>query len=352
MLRKKNREPDFNNLKLVLERKPTTRPVLFDFIIGDDKTRMLTGKEYCNDTEFDCVVSTIKAFDSAGYDYSPIIVRGLTFTKSDSSIQKETKSLNSGALITDRDSYNLYQWPDINNCDFSIIKKAGKYLHPNVKFVPFSFDGILENTVGIVGYENLCYLLFDDIDLLGDIFNQVGKRLFEYYKALLDFDEVGAILCNDDWGFNTQTMIPPDALRKFVFPWYKKIVELAHKKNKYAILHSCGYFEDIIDDVIDDMKFDGRHSYEDKIMPVEKAYDLLYPRIAVLGGMDIDFLARKSPEEIYSRSKDMLVKTQKTGGYALGSGNSIPDYISNENCLALLKAALEGYGERSYYEKK
>lgn len=29
---------------------------------------------------------------------------------------------------------------------------------------------------------------------------------------------------------------------------------------------------DIMEDVIEDMKFDGRHSYEDKIIPVEEAY--------------------------------------------------------------------------------
>ena len=27
-----------------------------------------------------------------------------------------------------------------------------------------------------------------------------------------------------------------------------------------------------MDDIIDDMKYDAKHSYEDKIMPVEEAY--------------------------------------------------------------------------------
>ncbi len=351
MLRNKDREPNFDYLKLVLEKKPTPRPVLFDFIIGDEKTKMLTGTEYKNETEFDCVVSTIRAFDSAGYDFAPIIVRGLTFPRNDAGQgENKTKSLNSGALITNRESYANYIWPEITNCDFTIVREAGRYLHPKAKFVPFSFDGILENTVGIVGYENLCYMFFDDPDLLEDIFQQVGRRLFEYYRALLEYEEVGAILCNDDWGFNSQTMIPPEALRKHVFPWYKRIVQLAHEKHKYAILHSCGYFEGIVDDIVNEMKFDGRHSYEDKIMPVEKAYDFLFPKLAVLGGIDIDFLTRRSEKEIYERSKAMLVKTSSTGGYALGSGNSIPDYISNENYLALLKAALEEYNERTCYE--
>lgn len=136
-------------------------------------------------------------------------------------------------------------------------------------------------------------------------------------------------------------MVSPDLLRKFVFPWYKKIVEKAHEKGKYAILHSCGYYYDIIEDIIEDMKFDGRQSYEDKIVPVEKAYQELHPRLAVLGGIDIDFLARASSDEVYARCKDMINMTKATGGYALGSGNSIPEYIPLENFKALLRAALE-----------
>lgn len=339
MFRPKGREPDFTNFIKMLERKPS-RPVLFEFIIGAEKEKALTGLDYQVATEFDRVITTIKAFDSAGYDHAPIIVRGMEFPRKEANHEeKATKSLNEGALIVDWDSYHSYQWPKVENCDFSIIKKASQYLNPKVKFIPFSHDGILENTIGIVGYDNLCLMLYDEPELVEQIFNQVGSRIEQYFKNLLDFDEVGAIICNDDWGFNTQTMLSPNDLRKYVFPWYQRIVAYAHEKNKYAILHSCGYYGDIINDIINVMKFDGRHSYEDKIIPVEKAYDNLKEKIAVIGGIDVDFLARATKEEVYQRCYQMLKKVEKDGGYALGSGNSIPDYIPNENYFAMLQAA-------------
>jgi len=343
MIRKVTREPNFEYFKLMLQKKPTPRPVLFDFIIGDEKVKLLVGEDnYKTETEFDRVVTNIKAFDSGGYDYAPIIVRGMEFKRNlheESSV--ETKSLNEGTMIVDRDSFNSYQWPKLENAEFSIIKQAGSYLHKNAKFVAFSHDGILENTIGIVGFDNLCYMLYDEPELVADIFKEVGKRMEQYFTKCLEYEEVGAILCNDDWGFNTQTMLPPDVLRKHVFPWYKRIVKKAHQMGKFAILHSCGYYYDIIDDVIDVLKFDGRQSYEDKIVPVEKAYDELYPRISVIGGIDVDFLARASSKEVYERCKKMINKSKKLGGYALGSGNSVPDYIPNENFLAMLRAALE-----------
>lgn len=342
MFRKASREPNFDYFKMMLEKQPTPRPVMFDFIIGPEKEKFLTKDDYKIDTELDRVITRIKAFDSAGYDFAPIIVRGMEFNRRhvDHHFGTQTKSLNEESLIIDPESFNAYRWPSVDNADFSIVKKAAKHMHPKSKLIIYSHDGILENAIGIVGYENLCYLLYDDEDLVKDIFHEIGSRIEQYFLKALAYDEIGAILCNDDWGFNTQTMVSPNVLRKYVFPWYKKIVEAAHKANKKAILHSCGYYYDIIDDIINDMKFDGRQSYEDKIVPVEKAYEELYPKLAVLGGIDIDFLTRATPDEIYKRSKQMIERTKDRGGYAIGSGNSIPDYIPNENYLALLKAGL------------
>ncbi|MDD3122618.1 MAG: uroporphyrinogen decarboxylase family protein [Candidatus Izemoplasmatales bacterium] len=342
MLRPKNWIPNFHNMELILQKKAAPRPVFFDFIIGDEKEKMLVGELYRHDTELERVVTTIRAFDSAGFDHAPIIVRGLSFERNGEVHEGvSTKSLNSGSVISDWDSYHQYKWPEITDCDFSIIDHASEYLPKNVKFIPFSLDGILENTIGIVGFENLCYMVYDDSDLAEAIFQKVGERIEAYFTECLKKPSVGAILCNDDWGFNTQTMLPPDMLRKYVFPWYKKIVKKAHECGKYAILHSCGYFGDIIEDIIEDMKFDGRHSYEDNIVPVEKAYQSLNPRIAILGGIDVDFLARATIPKIIERTKNVLTMTKKSGGYALGSGNSIPDYIPNDHYKAFLTAALE-----------
>jgi uroporphyrinogen decarboxylase len=52
----------------------------------------------------------------------------------------------------------------------------------------------------------------------------------------------------------------------------------------------------------------------------------------------------KTPKEIENRCRLMLERTWERGGYALGSGNSIADYISDENYLALIRAAHEFKG--------
>jgi len=92
----------------------------------------------------------------------------------------------------------------------------------------------------------------------------------------------------------------------------------------------------VMDDVINEMKYDGKHSFEDQIIPVEQAYSKWGNQIAILGGIDLDFIARSSPDRIKKRASSMIEKSKFFGGYALGSGNSIPDYVPLENFLAIL----------------
>jgi uroporphyrinogen decarboxylase len=96
-----------------------------------------------------------------------------------------------------------------------------------------------------------------------------------------------------------------------------------------------------MDVIIDDLKLDGKHSFEDGIYPVEDAWDWWHERIAIMGGIDMDFLSRKSPGEVYLRARKLLELSFDSGGFALGSGNSIPDYVPVENHLAMIRAAVD-----------
>jgi uroporphyrinogen decarboxylase len=97
----------------------------------------------------------------------------------------------------------------------------------------------------------------------------------------------------------------------------------------------------MIEDIIQDMHFDGRHSYEDKIIPVEEAYEKYHDRIAIIGGIDVNFMCESTPGKVYGRSKAMLERVSERGGFALGTGNSVPEYMPEENFFALIRAALD-----------
>ena len=63
-------------------------------------------------------------------------------------------------------------------------------------------------------------------------------------------------------------------------------------------------------------------------------------RIGLLGGFDMDLLCRCRAEEIYETVVTLGSEYRSAAqGYALGSGNSIPDYVPVANYLAMVKGA-------------
>jgi uroporphyrinogen decarboxylase len=141
---------------------------------------------------------------------------------------------------------------------------------------------------------------------------------------------------SDDLGYKTATMLPPADLRRLILPWHKRFAELAHARGKLVFLHSCGQMYDLMDEYIDDVKIDAKHSFEDVIMPVTEAKRRYGVRLTLLGGMDVDFLARADEASIRARTRDYLDLCMPGGGYFLGTGNWVTHYIPLDNYLAML----------------
>lgn len=336
-------EPDFNNLLKVLHRKEPERPTLFEFFLNDPLYNKLTPElVHLPETPLNRYRRRIQAFYRLGYDYHTLLLPGFSFSEGIiHRPQGRSVSLNQGSVIRNWQEFKHFPWPDPNAADYPLLDQLEEYLPEGMKLIPYTPNGVLENMVDLIGYERLCMMIKDDSSLVRAVAEEVTDRLLVYYARVLPHPAVGACISNDDWGHKTQTMFSPGDMRKFVFPYHKRIVETIHAAGKPVILHSCGHFSRIIEDIIVDMNYDAKHSYEDGIQPVEEAYELYHDRIAVLGGIDVDFVCRASPEEIYQRSQRMLLRAAGRGGYALGTGNSVPDYVPDTGYFAMLRAALD-----------
>ncbi|MBR2459947.1 MAG: hypothetical protein IKB34_01775 [Clostridia bacterium] len=337
-----NRKPDFeNNILKVMKGERPERATLFELFLSPNQVNRLSQIPCPGNSDTDRLRMVVSAMEYAGYDYATCHASNLAFCPSNAHSGKQTKSLNEVSFISDWESFEKFKWPDMKAQDYSRLEKIAPYLPEGMKIMVMGPGGVLENVISIVGYDTLCYMLYEEPELVKEIFDNVGSRLVEYYDNAASADTVGMISSNDDWGFNTQTFLSPSMMREYLFPWHKKIVETVHKYGKPVLLHSCGKYTEVIDDIIDDIHYDARHSYEDNIVPIEEAYESLNGRIAVLGGIDINFLCTKTPEEIKKRCYGMLDRSWERGGYALGSGNSVADYIPLENYMAMLSVAHE-----------
>jgi uroporphyrinogen decarboxylase len=141
---------------------------------------------------------------------------------------------------------------------------------------------------------------------------------------------------SDDIGFKTGLMISPDDTRRYALSGHKRLAELAHAAGRPYLLHACGRRSDVIEDLIEDVKLDGLHSWEDAIEPVTEAKRAYGHRLSLLGGVDVDFLCRAGEADVRRRTREILDVCQPGGGYCLGTGNSVANYVPAENYLAML----------------
>lgn len=235
------------------------------------------------------------------------------------------------------DDFARYPWPEPKESDYLPLEWAARALPEGMKLVPRGPGGVLENVMWLMGYGPMSYALADQPDLVAAVFDRCGEILVQVFDTLAGHPAVGAVFLGDDMGFKTQTMISPAAMRQYVFPWQRRIAQVVHSHGKPLLLHACGNLETVMDDLIDTVGIDGKHSFEDVIMPITEAKRRWGDRVALLGGIDMDLLARGTPEQVRARTREVLEHCMPGGGFALGSGNTVANYVRLENYLAMLE---------------
>jgi uroporphyrinogen decarboxylase len=279
-----------------------------------------------------------------GYDYAPVSPPSAPITVK-SRVTKDTAILSRGnrswveekeGVITTWEELEAFPWNRINLPLRDFFSFVNENLPAGMKI---TVGSSLYETVGerLLGWECMFRNLYLDPDLVKEVFNRRGEIVYNNYKEAVSHDCVGAIFHADDLGYKKGTMIKPNMLKEIVFPWFKKYVSLAHEYGKLFLYHCCGNVSAILDDLIEDVGVDGFHSFQDVIMPVWEFKEKYGDRVAVLGGVDVDKLARYDQRSLRKYVRSILARCVPGGRYALGSGNTITNYVPPENYVAMIE---------------
>lgn len=129
------------------------------------------------------------------------------------------------------------------------------------------------------------------------------------------------------------------SLCEMFIPWHQRIIAAAHTHGKLGLFHVCGQVEAIMDDLIDTVGIDAKHSTQDVIEPMVITKQRWGDRVGLLGGVDVDFITRTRPDRMRSYTRNILDTCTAGGGFALGVGNWVADSIPIENYLSMLSEA-------------
>ena len=245
-----------------------------------------------------------------------------------------------GGIVKTESDLERVDWPVVNDENLWMYEFVAKNLPDGMGILACPSSGFLEIPMeAIVGYEAMAMMSFENPALLMRVFEKVREIILAIYSKVVQIPQVAGFFQGDDMGYKTSTMMSPDFLKQYSLPGHKTAAQIAHKHDKIYLLHSCGYLFEIMDYLIDEVKIDGKQSYEDVIMPVEQFYKQYSGRTAVLGGLDIDILAAGDERLVRQRTRKILGECFHGGRYALGSGNTVTNYCRIENVLAMFDEA-------------
>jgi uroporphyrinogen decarboxylase len=238
-------------------------------------------------------------------------------------------------LVMSREDYAAYTWPPIGSIGIEVLDFLPHVMWPEMKAMCFIM-GIFEDLRAIMGFEQMAYKSIDDPELLGDILENLTVLCEAAVDRAAAHPACGAIFYADDLGHSNSTILSPAFMRKWMFPRHKRIADACHRHGKPFLFHSCGQVDAIMEDLIETVGIDALHSFEDKIEPVEHVYRKYGDRIAILGGVDVDLLSRGTPDQVRARTREILEACAPGGGFCMGSGNSLANFVSVENYYAML----------------
>ncbi|MFO7633527.1 MAG: uroporphyrinogen decarboxylase family protein [Caldilinea sp.] len=339
-------EPDYRHMLAVMRNERPARlpiyehhisPVIMEQVLGTSMVDLLTGDDHDLDEYYR---RFCRFFKEMTYDTVSCEI-GLA------DLLPDHGAIMGGrpGPIQTRADFERYPWAEIPDIYWRHADRhfaaLTRHLPDGMKALGGVGYGVFEISEDLVGFERLAYMQADDPELFADLYVKIGDLLLTVWaRVLARYGDTFAICrMGDDLGFKTSTLVAPRTIRQHILPQYRRIIGQIKVAGKPFLWHSCGCIFSIMDDVIA-LGINAKHSNEDAIAPYERWIELYGERIGLLGGIDVDLLCRKPPAEVFEIVLERGLEYRRSAkGYALGSGNSIPDYVPVEGYLAMVRAA-------------
>lgn len=289
---------------------------------------------------------------TAGYDFVPVALgliqvggvlggegRAFDYSVYGEETVREWADEHEGQITTPAE-LEAYDWPDAHELDVSPIDKVRAVIPPQMGIIAITgkvFTGVWM----LMGFDGFSQAWHYDRGFLAATFERVGQLQYDCTVRAMDRPGVTAALMSDDIGYTEALLVHPDCLREYLFPWYKKIGDAAHERGLAYIYHSDGDVTEVLDEIVA-CGFDALHPIEPKAMDIHEVKRTHGDKLCLLGNIEVDRLARGTPEEVKELVRRNIRELGREGGYCVGSSNSVTDYMPLENFKAMLEAALEG----------
>ena len=232
----------------------------------------------------------------------------------------------------------------LNPRDTARVNKTAEILEPAVeaarqgKVISQRIIGGYMYLRSLMGPEDLCYLFYDEPDLIHDCMQtwlELADSVTAQIQQKVSYDEV---FLAEDICYNHGPLISPDMMREFLFPYYQQLIHNIRSrqpdKNRRLNIQvdTDGFCWPVIDMYREAIGMNYMSPFEaaagsDILESGEK-----WPELLLSGGIDKRVLAT-TPEEMDRYLDKVLPALHKRGGYIPTCDHGVPEEVSFENYM-------------------
>jgi uroporphyrinogen decarboxylase len=211
--------------------------------------------------------------------YSDVIYNAFDFQSSGKASDDRTLTKPGFFPIdVNEETVEAFNWPEPEQyIDPLACERAAASVPEGKAALGVLWSAHFQDTCAAFGMENAFMAMYDN----PEGYELVNNRILDFYlranKVFLENTKgrINVILIGNDMGSQLGLMISRDAIKRFVIPGAKALIDQAHSYGVKVIYHSCGSIHAIIGDLI------------------EAGTDVIHPIQALAAGMEPDVLKKE-----------------------------------------------------------
>ncbi len=239
--------------------------------------------------------------------------------------------------VTDRQGWEesikpFFATVDKRRIPFEGYREMKKYCAEKQLFMFWGGVAPFELMHPVCGHENLLIGMALDPDWIQDMVKVYSDSIINNLEELFAAEgKPDGFYFFEDLGFRERPFFSPSMYRELIKPGHARLFDFAHSCGCKVMMHSCGFIEPLLPDVID-AGLDCLQGMEAKAgMDLARIHANYGDRIAFCGGVDARVLIANDRSRIDAELKAKVAPVFAAGGgYILSSDHSEPPEVDFE----------------------
>jgi uroporphyrinogen-III decarboxylase len=207
------------------------------------------------------------------------------------------------------------------------------------KAVIVNMPNVLTRIEAMVPQEEFYVALMENPEAVEHLFSRMSDVMALAAERLCDLD-IAALYVQDDVAANNGLLMSPGQVHEFVFPHWKKVIDVAHAHDKPVFFHTDGKVEELYDVFADELKVRMLNPLQPDLQDVGAFAKKYQGRTGIYGGLYTGRIHMMSIGEIRKHVFD-LFEAAGTGGGLIISSHDLDLSTTEEQLDALVGAVKE-----------